>query len=179
MRPVLAILALLASFCVAHAQGCGPTRLKVSESVTLDLPAATAWQQVGHFQDMSWARNTRATQGSGGDGAEKATRKVTFVDGTVTQDSLYKYDAIARSYSCHIDAVDVAVVPVQNASVTIEVTALDGGAKSKVSWRAAFYRFIKPGESAPDRADAEATKAMSVMARDALDGLKSRSEGKT
>ena len=179
MRLFILGLALLASVCGARAQGCGPTRLKVSESVTLDIAPAKAWRLVGGFQDMSWARNTRATIGSGGNEPDVASRKVTFDGGVLTRDSLYKYNDAGMTYAYHVDSVDEAALPIQNASVTIEVVSLDGGAKSKVIWRAAFYRFIKPGEIAPDQADAAAVQSMGALARGALEGLKTRSEART
>jgi hypothetical protein len=157
---------------------CGPTRLKVAESVRLDMPPAKAWAVLGNFQDMSWAKNTRATTGSGGNEPEKATRRVTLADGRVLEESLYRYNAEDMSYAYHIDKVDVAALPIQNTSVTIEVVPADNG-KSIVRWRAAFYRFLKPDEPAADVADANAAKAVSTLGRQLLEGLKTRAEART
>ena len=152
------------------AQGCGPTRLKVAASVTLDLPAAKVWARVGHFQDMSWDRQTVATTGSGGDAPDTAVRTIKLKGGAAFGESLYKYDAAAMSYSYHIDKIDVARLPVQNVSATIEV--VPDGVHSVVRWRAAFYRYLKPNEPAPDVADADAKQAMTDYLRQGLAGLK-------
>ena len=156
----------------ALAQGCGPTRLKVSESVTLDMTPAKAWALVGDFQNVSWNHEAIASKGTGGNVAETATRDVSLKGGAVFGESLYKYDAEAMSYSYHIDRIDVARLPVQNVSATIEVVPRDGGTKSVVRWRAAFYRYLKPDEGAPDVADAAARQSVETYIRAGLDGLK-------
>lgn len=179
IRSLAAVIVLLLSPVMALAQGCGPTRLKVTQSVTLDMPAAEAWRLVGNFQDMSWAVNTTSIAGSGGNEPDKALRKVTLRNGTVLAESLYRYNADKMSYAYHIDQVDTAVLPVQNTSVTIEVVPADGGSKSTVFWRAAFYRFIKRDEPAPSVADANAAKAVTDLGQQILSGLKGKSGAKT
>ena len=161
------------------AQGCGPTRLKVSESIVLDLPPAKVWQIVGDFQNMSWDPIIARTDGSGGNEVDHAVRKVTVSGGASFGESLYKYDADAMTYSYHIDTIDVDRLPVQNVSATLDVVSLDGGARSKLIWRAAFYRYLKPGEPAPDLADALAAKAVSTYIRTGLDGFKAKLDPKT
>ena len=163
------IIATLLLAGPALAQGCGPTRLKVTASVTLDIPPARAWALVGHFQDMSWDRETVATTGSGGDMPETALRTIRLKGGASFGESLYKYDATAMSYSYHIDKIDVDRLPVQNVSATLEVVP-DGG-RSTVRWRAAFYRYLKPNEGAPDEADAAAKQAMGDYLKAGLAGL--------
>ncbi len=171
--------AMLACVGIAAAQGCGPTRLKVNESVTLDLPPAKVWALVGDFQDMSWDPEAIATKGAGGNAPEKASRTITLRGGATFGDSLFKYDADAMSYSYHIDKIDVARLPVQNVSATLEVLPEADGAKSKVRWKSVFYRYLTPGEGAPDEADANAAKAMKAFMRTGLDGLKAKAEAKT
>ena len=167
---------------LAIAQGCGPTRLKVTESAALDLPPAKVWALIGDFQDMSWDKATVTTKGSGGNVPDKAVRTVTLTGGASFGESLYKYDASTMSYSYHIDTIDVTRLPVQNVSATIDVVPVDGGAKSLVRWRSAFYRYLTPGEGAPDVADQKATKAMAAFLRQGLAGLESavkKSDAKT
>ncbi len=163
----------------ALAQGCGPTRLKVAEHVLLDVAPAKAWALVGRFQDMSWDKATLATSGQGGDEPDRATRSVKLAGGATFGESLYKYDAGGMNYSYHIDAIDVAALPVQNVSATIEVVPRDNGAKSEVRWRAAFYRYLRPDEGAPDAADARASAAVSAYLRNGLEGLKSKVDAKS
>lgn len=174
--PLVCCLLLAPSLAVA--QGCGPTRLKVAESVVLDMPPAKAWALVGNFQDLSWDAETVASKGTGGNEPDRALRSVTLRGGSVFVESLYKYDAEAMSYSYHIDQIDVARLPVQNVSATIEIVPEDGG-KSLVRWRSAFYRYLAPNEPAPDVADANAAKAMSAYLKRSLEGLVKKADAKT
>ena len=179
LRSTLAALLLTASALPLLAQGCGPTRLKVTESVTLDMPPAEAWAKVGSFQDLTWDADTTSASGSGGNQPDKAIRVVTLLSGATMQESLYKYDADAMSYAYHVDRVDVTKLPVQNASATLEVVPVDGGAKSAVRWKFVFYRNLAPGEGAPDTADARAVEAMKHFMQAGLGGLKARVEPRT
>ena len=173
------MLVLGAGASSALAQGCGPTRLKVTESVTLDMVPARAWEAVGNFQDTSWNAEASGASGSGGNLPDMASRTVTLKGGARIGESLYKYDAEAMSYAYHVDHVDVAMLPVQNASATIEVVPADGGAKSIVRWKFAFYRNLAPGEGAPDVADAGAVAAMKRFMKAGLEGLTSRAAPKS
>lgn len=176
-RSLATCLALVPGF--AAAQGCGPTRLKTVESVTLNLPPSAVWAAVGDFQNMSWDGDVVAATGSGGNTVDTAVRTLKLKGGAVLGESLYKYDAGTMSYAYHVDKVDVNEMPIQNASATLEVVSADGGAKSRVVWRSAFYRFLKPGEQAPDIADAEASRAVSAHLRSGLDSLKARLDAKS
>lgn len=175
---ILAVPAASLLLGTALAQGCGPTRLKVTESVTLDLSPAKVWAMIGNFQDMSWDRSAIASKGTGGNQPEKAVRTVTLKGGSVLGESLYKYDADSMSYSYHIDTIDVARLPVQNVSATIEVVP-EGGGKSTVRWKSAFYRYLEPGEGAPNVADANAVQAVKAYLREALDSLKTKADART
>ncbi len=174
LRWTIAMLVFGAGASSALAQGCGPTRLKVTESVTLDMSPAQAWAKVGNFQDMSWDADTTGASGSDGNQPDKAIRVVTLQNGATMQESLYKYDADTMSYAYHVDHVDVTKLPVQNASATLEVVPVDGGAKSALRWKFAFYRNLAPGEGTPDAADAKAVEAMERFLKSGLDGLKAK-----
>ena len=178
-RVGIAFFAMFSLTTATFAQGCGPTRLKVSESVVVDLSPARAWQMVGDFQNLNWDPVVASSQGSGGNEPQRAVRTLTLRSGAVLGESLFKYDTEAMSYSYHIDKIDVVRLPVQNVSATLDVVALDGGTRSKLIWRAAFYRYLQPGEPAPDVADADAVKAMSTYIRSGLDGLKAKLDPKT
>ncbi len=179
LRATFSAFSLVAFAVPAMAQGCGPTRLKVTQSVTLDMSPAKAWAKVGSFQDMSWDADTTGTSGSGGNQPDHAMRVVTLSSGATMQESLFKYDSAAMSYAYHVDHVDITKLPVQNAAAALEVMPADNGAKSMVRWKFAFYRYLAPGEGAPDAADANAVEAMKRFMRAGLDGLKTRVQPRT
>ena len=179
LRWTMSTFVLVAASVPALAQGCGPTRLKVAESVTLDVAPEKAWAMVGDFQDMTWDADTTGASGTGGNTPDKAVRTVTLKSGATLGESLYRYDPVARSYAYHVDHVDITTLPVQNASGTLEVMPADGGAKSTVRWKFAFYRNLAPGEGAPDAADAKAVEAMRHFLRSGLAGLKAKAAPKS
>ena len=175
----ISFLLLLVASDPSLAQGCGPTRLKVADTVKLDMLPAQAWALVGDFQNLSWDAETTGSSGTGGDTPDSAVRTVTFKGGFAMGESLYKYDANAMSYAYHVDRVDLAKLPVQNASGTLEVVAADGGLRSLVRWKFVFYRNLAPGEGAADDADAKAVEAMKRFLRAGLAGLDTRASPRT
>ena len=178
LAPIAMAIALLAPL-PSLAQGCGPTRLKVTESVVLDRTPEQLWALVGNFQAQGWDPDVAAVAGTGANQVDKAVRTIKLADGAVFVESLYRFDPTAMTYSYHIDKIDVDRLPVQNVSATLEVVPEAGGTKSKLVWRGAFYRYLKPGEPAPDVADAAAAKAVSTYFRSGLDGLKAKLDAKT
>ena len=173
-RAALGLLLAVGLAGSAAAQGCGPTRLKVSESVTLPVSATRLWAIVGKFQDLSWDADVDSASGSGAE-AIGATRRLHLRDGSTLGESLVRYDATSMSYATHWDEVALDRLPVQNAAVTLTVVG-DGEGRAKLTWRAAFYRLLKPGETSPDAADAEASRTMAAFLRSGLAGLKARAE---
>lgn len=173
-----AVAVSVATAVMAHApvfgQGCGPTRLKVTESLALDAPPAKVWSVLANFQDVSWDGEAVAAKGSGGNTPDAAVREVRLKDGVTLSESLYKYSAEAMSYSYHIDKLDVARLPVQNASLTLEVVPGTAPDKSVVRWKAAFYRYLKPNEGSPEAADHAAAEAMRDYLKASLSGLKTK-----
>jgi len=104
------------------------------------------------------------------------SRMSPHLDGGATIDeSLYKYDAGAMSYSYRIDKVDVKVLPVNNYSSTITVLPAEGG-KSTVEWRGAFYRGYPNNDPPPELNDDAAIKAVTALYRKGLDNLKKKFE---
>ena len=97
-------------------------------------------------------------------------------DGTaIIEETLYKHDAAKMSYSYRITKVDVKVLPVNDYSSHLTVTAIDAG-KSKVEWRGAFYRGYLNNDPPPELND-EASKAAVVgVYRLGLDALKKELE---
>jgi hypothetical protein len=157
------------------AQAHGPSRQKVTESVTIDAPPAKVWDTIKDFHDMSWLPGVVKTAGTGGNEPDTATRQLTLDNGATIDESLYKYDGDAMTYSYRIDKVDVKVLPVNNYSSTIAVLPAEGG-KSTVEWRGAFYRGYPNNDPPPELNDEAAVKAVTAIYRKGLDALKKKVE---
>ena len=162
---------LLAAPAFAH----GPSRQKVSEKVEINASPDKVWAVIGNFQDMSWHPAVSKTEGSDGNIPDKAVRMLTLKGGGELNENLVKYSAEDRMYGYRIEVVDVKVLPVNNYSSQISVTAGEGG-KSVVEWRGAFYRGYPNNDPPPELSDEAAVKAVSGVYRAGLDALKKQLE---
>jgi Polyketide cyclase / dehydrase and lipid transport len=127
------------------------------------------------FSRHELASRRRQTTGEGGNDPDAAKRQLTLDGGATIDESLYKYDAGAMSYSYRIDNVDVKVLPVNNYSSTIAVVPAEGG-KSTVEWRGAFYRGYPNNDPPPELNDEAALKAVGKVYRAGLENLKKKVE---
>ncbi len=159
---------LLPGLAIAH----GPSRLKVTESIEINAPADKVWARISKFDDVSWLGPVAKTEGAGGS-AIGATRRVTLKgDGSPTVDEeLVKYDATAMSLTYKITKVDPKVLPVTNYSSTLSVSAVDAG-KSKVEWRAGFYRGYPNNDPPPEVNDDASMAAVTKLYQTGLQDLK-------
>lgn len=174
MKRVTAAL-MVAGLCLPSAAFAhGASRLKLTESVDIDAPAAKVWKLIGNFQDMSWLPGVAKTTGSGGNDPGKAKRVLTLQSGATINESLDRYDAASMSYSYFMDKVDLKVLPVSDYSSTIIVTP--EGDKSHVVWRAAFFRGDQNFNPPPALSDDAATKAVDAIYKPGLAALKKKAE---
>lgn len=174
-----AILGSLPAVALAH----GPSRQKVSESVEINAPAAKVWAVVGNFQDMSWVPAVAKTEGKGDNkpatsaaSNDGATRTLTLKNGGVIQEMLDDYDAKEMTYSYEITKVDVKVLPVNDYSSHITVTA-DGDNKSTLEWHGAFYRGFMNNDPPPELSDEASKKAVEDLYKSTLAAVKAKIEG--
>ena len=160
---------------VAHAHG--PTRQKVSESVTIDAPPDAVWALVGDFPNAAeWLPMVESSSGEGGV-EPGATRTLVLGGGGEVIEELRKYDAgkMSLSYRIPVATHDVAVLPVNNYSSTISVAP--DGSGSTVTWKGAFYRGYPNNDPPPELSDEAAVEAVTALYRAGLDRLKEVAEG--
>jgi hypothetical protein len=173
LNALVTALAAGAVLLTLPASAHGPTRKKVSETVTIAAPPERVWAIIGNFQDMSWHPAVEKTEGKGGNGPE-ATRRLTLKGGGTIDEELAKYEPEQKSYSYRITSVEVKVLPVTNYSSTIVVAPAGGGAT--VEWRGAFYRGYPNNDPPPELNDEAAMRAVSGVYRAGLDALKAQVE---
>src|ERR1700722_5575473 len=77
----------------------GSTRQKITESIEIAAPPAKVWAVLANFHDMSWLPGVEKTTGEGDNTPDVATRVLTLKGGATVEESLYKYDAAAMTYS--------------------------------------------------------------------------------
>ena len=170
---VAAFVTVAPMLAAAH----GPTRQKTTQSVEIAAPPAAVWAVLSDFHNMSWLPGVEKTTGEGGNTPDVAKRVITLKGGATVEESLYKYDDAAMTYSYRIEKVDVKVLPVNNYSSTIAVLPGENGG-SKVEWRGAFYRGHPNNDPPPELNDEAAVKAVNALYRAGLDNLKQQIEAK-
>lgn len=154
----------------------GPSRQKVTKTIEINAAPAKVWAIIKNFNDMSWHPAIEKTEGKG-DNAIDATRVLTLKGGGTIDEVLYKYSEEKMSYSYRITNVDVKVLPINNYSSHLTVSAVDGG-KTSVQWKGAFYRGFQNNDPPPELSDEAAVKAVTGVYVSGLEALKKKAEGK-
>ena len=165
--------ALLLATTVAWAHG--PTRQKVTETVTIKAAPDAVWARIRDYGAMqAWhpaIENTVADKGN----AVGSTRTLTLKGGGTIVEELESYSDADRKLSYRMK--DPGPVPVTNYSSTISVKPADGGS-SVVEWRGAFYRKFMNNDPPPDQNDEAAVKAITGIYQLGLGNLKALLEKK-
>ena len=174
-RTTLALAALAAlAFAAAPAFAHGPTRQKVVETVTIDVPAAKVWAIIGDFDALKNWHPAVASSAADKGNEEGSVRQVKLKDGGALTESLESWDAAKMKYSYR--AKDGGALPVTNYTSTISVR--DDGGKAVVEWRGAFYRGYPNNDPPPDRNDEAAVRAVTAVYQAGLANLKTIAERK-
>lgn len=165
------LLAALAASALAH----GPTRQKATEKITIDAPAAAVWAKISNFDALKdWHPAVAESPADNGNN-EGSVRLVKLKAGGELSEKLEKYDDAQMRYSYR--AKDGGALPVTNYTSTIQVSA-EGGSKSVVEWRGAFYRGYPNNDPPPDQNDEAAVAAVTGVYQSGLANLKKLVEGK-
>ena len=178
----LAIAAAILSSLPIVAWAHGPSRQKVTESIEINAPAEKVWALVGNFQDASWIPAVAKTEGTGdntpasGTGNDGAKRTLTLQGGGVVEEALDAYDAKEMTFSYEITKVDVKVLPVNDYSSHVTVTA-NGADKSTLEWKGAFYRGFMNNDPPPELSDEASKKAVTDLYKSTLEAVKAKLEG--
>ncbi|WP_442888582.1 SRPBCC family protein [Accumulibacter sp.] len=166
----MAALLLASTVALAH----GPTRQKVTESVTVKATPDQVWAALKDFGAMEkWhpaVEKTVADKGS----SVGSTRTLTLKGGGTVVEELESYSDADRKLSYRMK--DPGPIPVSNYSATISVKPADGG--SVVEWRGAFYRKFMNNDPPPDQNDEAAVKAITGVYQAGLANIKAMFEKK-
>ncbi len=157
-----------ANLALAH----GPSRLKVTESVTINAEPTKVWAKVGDFNGMpGWHPAVADSKASDGNNIG-SQRTLTLTGGGKVIEELEEIDSKKMVLKYRMKE---GVLPVTNYTSTLSVRALEGG-KSLVEWRGAFYRGYPNNDPPPDRNDEAAEKAITGVYKTGLEKLKVVSE---
>ncbi len=161
-----AVLALASTLAVSH----GPTRQKVTETVTIKASPEAVWNKVKDFNALpSWHPAVAASTAT--DGSKVGSvRTLTLKGGGELVETLEGYDDAARKFSYRMK--DGGALPVTNYTSTLQVKPGDAPNTSLVEWRGAFYRAYPNNDPPPDKNDEAAVKAITGVYQSGLANLK-------
>lgn len=171
---VIALFALAPLAAIAH----GPTRQKVTESVTIDAPPAAVWARIKNFDSLKdWHPAIAESPASQGNEVG-SVRSLKLKGGGELTETIERYDDAGMKYSYR--AKDGGALPVTNYTSTISVAAGEGAdaGKTVVEWRGAFYRGHPGNEPPPELNDDAAVAAITGVYQSGLANLKKLAEQK-
>jgi hypothetical protein len=174
---------LFSSFALAH----GPVRQKAEEEVVINAPAEKVWGIIKDFGDMSWHPGISSVTNQEGN-KKGAIRVLTLASGGTISEELKKYDEAKMSYAYKITEMSTAktithagaeekvpVLPVHDYAASIGVEA-EGADKSKVFWKAAYYRAYMNNDPPAEMNEEVANKAVENVLKTGLANLKALAE---
>ena len=174
-RTLTALAALLlAGGLAGPAAAHGPTRQKVTETITIDAPADKVWALVHNFDALKdWHPAVEASPADKGNN-EGSVRQLKLKGGGALTETLESHDEAKMRYSYR--AKDGGALPVTNYTSTISVKS-EGG-KAVVEWRGAFYRGYPNNNPPADQNDEAAVAAVTAVYKAGLANLKTIAEKK-
>lgn len=172
MRSLLIATALLCTTATAWAHG--PTRQKVTETITIAAPPDAVWARIKDFGKLqSWHPAVESSENTAGN-ETGSVRTLHLKGGGTIVEELTRHSDPDRSFGYRMK--DPGPLPVSNYSAIITVTPGQGG--SVVEWKGAFYRGDPNNNPAPERNDEAAIGAVTGVYKTGLANLKKVVEGK-
>lgn len=166
----LMVLAAVPRSAWAH----GPTRQKVSESVTINAAPDAVWAKVKDFGSLhTWHPAVESTTAP--DGNKVGSRRTLKLKGggTVVEE-LETYSEADKSYSYRMK--EAGPIPVTNYSSTLTVKPGSAAGTTTVEWRGAFYRGFPGNDPPADKNDDAAIAAVTNIYKTGLANLKTVAE---
>ena len=169
----LFVALLIPSLALAH----GPSRQKVKIEREINAPAATVWALAGDFAKLDqWLPPVEKSEIISGENNTPGAIRALTVGGVVLEEEIKSVDNDKMILKYKMTKHDVSVLPVNNYSSVLKVSAAGEG-KSVVSWQGAFYRGYPNNDPPPELNDDAAIKAVTDLYNAGLDNLKAVAEG--
>ncbi len=164
------LLAALPGAALAH----GPTRQKVTETITINAAPDAVWAKVKDFGAMNtWHPAVEASAAA--DGNKVGSRRtLTLKGGGKVVEELETYNEAEKSFSYRMK--DAGPIPVTNYSSTFTVKPGSAAGTTLVEWRGAFYRGFPNNDPPADKNDDAAVAAVTGIYKTGLGNLKTVAE---
>ncbi len=160
------LLATVPGGALAH----GPTRQKVTETITINAAPDAVWARVKDFGAMNtWHPAVEACAAP--DGNKIGSRRtLTLKGGGSVVEELESHSDADKSFSYRMK--DAGPIPVTNYSSTFTVKPGSAAGATLVEWRGAFYRGFPNNDPPPDKNDEAAVAAVTGIYKSGLANLK-------
>jgi hypothetical protein len=184
-RTTLTAFAAFAAFAGVVGIGCsaawpssawahGPTRQKVTETITINAAPAAVWAQVNGFGAMhTWHPAVQTTVATDGNNIG-SRRTLTLKGGGKVEEELETFSDAEMSFSYRMK--QSGPIPVTNYSSKLSVKPGGSAGTTLVEWRGAFYRGYPNNDPPPDQNDEAAVAAVTGVYKTGLGNLKSLME---
>jgi carbon monoxide dehydrogenase subunit G len=170
------VVSLLALAPASPAAAHGPTRQKVSESITIAASPDAVWARVKDFAALhEWHPAVAASTTTQGNQVG-SVRTLELKGGGSIVELLETYVEADKRYSYRMK--DPGPVPVSNYSSTLQVKPGASAGTTLVEWRGAFYRGYPNNDPPPDKNDEAAVAAVTGIYKAGLGQLKTLAEAK-
>jgi hypothetical protein len=160
------LLAALPTTALAH----GPTRQKVTETITINAAPEAVWAKVKDFGAMNtWHPAVEASSAANGNNIG-SLRTLKLKGGGNVVEELETHSEADKSFSYRMK--DAGPIPVTNYSAKLTVKPGAGAGTTLVEWRGAFYRGYPNNDPPADKNDDAAVAAVTGIYKSGLDNLK-------
>jgi carbon monoxide dehydrogenase subunit G len=173
MRRIIAAALLLATtLSWAH----GPTRQKVTETITINAAPEAVWALVKDFDKMQdWHPAVAGSTATSGNSVD-SERTLTLKGGGTVVEKLESWSDADRKFSYRMR--QAGPIPVTNYSSTLTVKPGPAAGTAVVEWRGAFYRGYPNNDPPPEQNDEAAVAAVTGIYKAGLAHLKDLLEKK-
>jgi Polyketide cyclase / dehydrase and lipid transport len=161
---------LLAAVVPGAVLAHGPTRQKVTETITINAAPDAVWARVKDFGAMNtWHPAVEACAAP--DGNKIGSRRtLTLKGGGSVVEDLESHSDADKTFSYRIK--DAGPIPVTNYSSTFAIKPGSAAGTTLVEWRGAFYRGFPNNDPPPDKNDEAAVAAVTGIYKSGLVNLK-------
>lgn len=157
------------------AQAHGPSRQKVTVERVISAHPDACWQLVGDFGALhSWLPPVDSSDVISGDAMQAGAVRLVIVGDKSLEETLKSVSAKKHKLKYKISKENLDILPVNNYSSTLTVSAEGEGCK--VTWLGAFYRGYPNGNPPEHLNDKAAIAAVTGLYNLGLDSLKAKLE---
>ena len=151
----------------------GPSRQKVSESISVKASAQKVWEIVKNFKDFEW--NDDVKNCSAADNKIGSERTIEFINGSIVKQKLEKLNDEKLMIGWRITETDNKMLPVNSYAAKIFIISKDENT-TDVKYKAGFYRGFMGNDPPEELNDENSKKKVENFIKKSLNGLKKFAE---